>query len=288
MIHAKPTANSKLSRSTGLSARSQITPGIASSSRAASAIRTGRKTDNTSSLNDRADSSPPSPWRRFENIGTKAAENAPSANSRRKTLGIMKAWNQASVTAFAPSTREKIISRAIPATRLTMVSPPMVPTFRKRLMTGTPAVLDSGLAARRSHRSRLVLLLLRQLLHVERVEIDRVEQKWRKAGVASRVRNHPAGERNLDPRRLGIGEAVLLVLVHVAHPDEPAIGELDDVGSALRGFGRSGNLEFDLADLVVDLARADVELHVDLRLLGPLKTIRCLRVLHRKVLDVLR
>src|SRR5690606_39413328 len=65
-----------------LSLSSQITPGIASSNRATSAISTGRNTDSTSLLNERADSSPPSPCSRLENIGTKAAENAPSANSR--------------------------------------------------------------------------------------------------------------------------------------------------------------------------------------------------------------
>ncbi len=91
MIRAKSTAMPNSPGSTGLSASTQITPGIASSRMAVSAISTGRKTLSTSSLKLRAASSPPSPWRRLENIGTNAAENAPSANSRRNTLGMMKA-----------------------------------------------------------------------------------------------------------------------------------------------------------------------------------------------------
>ena len=91
MIRAKATAISNVAGSTGLSDNSQMTPGMASIITAHSAMSTGRKTLSTSSEKLRASSIPPSPFRRLENIGTKAAENAPSANRRRKTLGMMKA-----------------------------------------------------------------------------------------------------------------------------------------------------------------------------------------------------
>jgi hypothetical protein len=70
-------------------------------------------------------------------------------------------------------------------------------------------------------------------------------------------------------------------------PDETAIRQLDDVHGALRRLGGDADLELDLAHFVVDLARADVELHVELRLLVPLEAFRRLRVLDRQVLDVL-
>ena len=68
-----------------------MTSGIASIMTAQTAISTGRNTLSTSLEKLRASSIPPSPCNRLENIGTKAAENAPSANMRRKTLGMMNA-----------------------------------------------------------------------------------------------------------------------------------------------------------------------------------------------------
>ncbi len=169
MIRARSMAMSCSTGLTGLSASSQMTPGIAIRKTATSAISTGRKTLSTSLLKLRALSSPcssppptpPDPCSRLENIGTKAAENAPSANRRRNTLGMMKAWNQASVTAFAPSTRLKIISRAMPATRLTIVSPPIVPTFLRRLTAGASYLArvrtQLRLGQQAQHRCRLRL-----------------------------------------------------------------------------------------------------------------------------------
>ena len=142
MIRAKSTSIAKSAGGESPSPSRRITSGMASIITAHSAISTGRNTLSTSLEKLRASSRPlsasPVPCNRLENIGTKAAENAPSANRRRKTLGMMKAWNQASVTAFAPSTREKIISRASPAKRLTSVNPPIVPTFLSRLIRPPP------------------------------------------------------------------------------------------------------------------------------------------------------
>jgi hypothetical protein len=59
--------------------------------------------------------------------GNEAAEKAPSANNRRKMFGKVKATLNASLALLAPRIREPIMSRAKPSTRLTIVSPPIVP-----------------------------------------------------------------------------------------------------------------------------------------------------------------
>src|SRR5690606_19329640 len=87
---------------------------------------------------------------------------------------------------------------------------------------------------------------------------------------------------------LGVGAGVLLVVGHVAHAAEAAIGALDDIGGALAHLGGGGDLQLDFAQRLVDVARADVELHVELRLIGPLEALGSLGVLDRQVLDVLR
>ena len=69
-----------------------------------------------------------------ENSGTKAAEKAPSANSRRKKFGSLKATKKASATAPEPSTADSTMSRTKPATRLSSVKLPTVATARPRLM----------------------------------------------------------------------------------------------------------------------------------------------------------
>src|SRR5688572_18820675 len=229
MIRAKSTAMANSPGSLPLSPSSQMTPGMAISNNAASAISTGRNTDSTSALNERADSSPPSPCSRLENIGTNAAENAPSANRRRNTLGMMNAWNQASVTALAPSTREKIISRAIPAILLTRVSPPIVPTFLMRLICAASDRLESGVAgggsAAGSFPDGSLLLLSGKLLHVKTVEIDRIQHQRREARVAHGIGDHAAGEREQQPRRFGIEEGMTLLVGHVFQADNAAIGQ---------------------------------------------------------------
>ena len=47
------------------------------------------------------------------------------------------------------------------------------------------------------------LLLRGELLHVEAVEIDRIEHQRRKAGIAHRIGDDPAGEGEQDARRFG-------------------------------------------------------------------------------------
>ena len=49
--------------------------------------------------------------------GTNACENAPSAKSRLRKLGILKATKKASMPSVAPNTVAKIISRANPMMR---------------------------------------------------------------------------------------------------------------------------------------------------------------------------
>jgi hypothetical protein len=50
-------------------------------------------------------------------MGTKACENAPSANNRRSRLGMRKATKKASVSMPAPKIRAIITSRTKPRTR---------------------------------------------------------------------------------------------------------------------------------------------------------------------------
>ena len=69
-----------------------------------------------------------------ENSGTKAAEKAPSANSRRKKFGSLNATMKASATAPEPSTADSTMSRTKPTTRLSSVKLPTVAMARPRLM----------------------------------------------------------------------------------------------------------------------------------------------------------
>src|SRR6056300_1062829 len=52
-----------------------------------------------------------------ESTGTKAWENAPSANRRRRKLGILKATKKASAAGPSPNTAAKTISRTSPSIR---------------------------------------------------------------------------------------------------------------------------------------------------------------------------
>ena len=65
----------------------------------------------------------------------------------------------------------------------------------------------SGVAHR---RVRIAALLRGELLHVEAVEVDRLQQQRREAGVAYRVGQHAPGKGEQDARRLGIGEGMRL------------------------------------------------------------------------------
>ena len=75
-------------------------------------------------------------WSSAENIGTKETVNAPSANSLRKKLGSLSATKKASATGPAPRMAAVRMSRANPATRLSMVNPPTVAIACAKLMMG--------------------------------------------------------------------------------------------------------------------------------------------------------
>jgi hypothetical protein len=136
VIRDRLTASSNLPGTAWYSRASSQTIGhIASIATAENPSSTHTNTDSTSPANRSAASSPPSPCSAREYIGTKATENAPSANSRRNVFGRMNASCHASAASPAPSTRAVIMSRAKPNTRLTAVSPPIVPTFLTRLLT---------------------------------------------------------------------------------------------------------------------------------------------------------
>ena len=66
--------------------------------------------------------SSPSRSRVAASKGTKACENAPSANSRRNRLGMRKATLKASVMPLAPKAAATICSRTRPVTRDSRVS----------------------------------------------------------------------------------------------------------------------------------------------------------------------
>src|SRR6185436_2103551 len=67
-------------------------------------------------------------------IGTKACENAPSANRRRSRFGILNATKKASVARLAPNSRAMKKSRAKPSTRETNVRLLIAARARSRLM----------------------------------------------------------------------------------------------------------------------------------------------------------
>ena len=78
------------------------------------------RTVRTSSANDLA-AARPSRSSTPAKSGTKAALNAPSANSRRRKLGSLKATKKASATGPAPRTEAIRMSRRKPSTREPMV-----------------------------------------------------------------------------------------------------------------------------------------------------------------------
>ena len=69
-----------------------------------------------------------------EASGTKAAENAPSANRLRNRFGRRWAIKNASATGPAPRIAAVSMSRTKPKTRLTIVSEPTVATERNKAM----------------------------------------------------------------------------------------------------------------------------------------------------------
>src|SRR6185295_9039088 len=97
----------------------------------------------------------------------------------------------------APRMRDINISRAKPAIRLTMVSPPIVPVALRRFIGAPPpaSCLTSavGRRFRRSFDGRGPFLAAAALLggldlgHVGGREIDRIEQQRREAGAGHRL-----------------------------------------------------------------------------------------------------
>ena len=80
--------------------------------------------------------SSPSRARLSASKGTKACENAPSANSRRSRLGMRKATLKASVITLAPKAAATICSRTSPVMRDASVSRETVDAARSRFMEG--------------------------------------------------------------------------------------------------------------------------------------------------------
>jgi hypothetical protein len=78
--------------------------------------------------------SSPSFSRLAARIGTKACENAPSANSRRSRFGMRKATLKASVAAEAPKVAAMSCSRTRPVTRDARVSSETVEAALRRFM----------------------------------------------------------------------------------------------------------------------------------------------------------
>src|SRR5205085_7450996 len=170
--------------------------------------------------------------------------------------------------------RDISISRAKPAIRLTMVSPPIVPVAFRRFIWRAPPVPafgKSGLAGDLADRAAARLrLLLGKLLEVEAAEIDRLEQQRREAAVLHRLRHDLAGEREKQARRFRQEERLELGLGDVAKREQAGIKQLELEGGLVLGARRDVDLESDLMDAFAQRLGADVELEVHLRLALPL------------------
>src|SRR5438128_3156531 len=106
----------------------------------------------------------------------------------------------------APRMRDISISRAKPAIRLTIVSPPIVPVALWRFISrsAAPASGVRGSFGRRRLARAVVpatLLLLKclQLREIRAGEVDRIEQQRREAGVRDRLRHDLPRERKDQP-----------------------------------------------------------------------------------------
>src|SRR5436190_1778539 len=113
MTRVMTTASSKRSRP---EAMSHTTTGAATTPTMHVTTRTENSTVATASTSCWVASSP-SAARVRASVGTKACENAPSANSRRSRLGMQKATLKASNIAPAPNTEATTTSRSRPVTR---------------------------------------------------------------------------------------------------------------------------------------------------------------------------
>src|SRR5918992_3765747 len=132
----------------------RITHGIARVARTTSGARIAISTACACSAKALA-AGRPSPSKVRANIGTKPALKAPSANSRRRKLGSLKATKNASANGPAPSTAAIMMSRTKPSTLEIRVIEPMVATERSRPIGRAVASPGVGSAAT-ARRSRLL------------------------------------------------------------------------------------------------------------------------------------
>src|SRR3546814_1779321 len=155
-------------------------------------------------------------------------------------LGNWKASRKASDAVPGPRTRARIMSRAKPAMRLTMVRPPIVPVALIRLIAprarpGSGSGLADDFRGLAAGRFRLEL---GRALHVKRSEIDRIEPERREAAILNGAVDNLAGAGNKEPGRFGAQERLDLLLGDVAtagpdRQDRPTQG-----GGQGRGQGR--------------------------------------------------
>src|SRR4051812_34802411 len=120
--------------------------------------------------------------------------------------------------------RDISISRAKPAIRLTIVSPPIVPVDLMRFMK-PPRRAASGFGGRRLASARAArfagpLLLGLSLSEVGSGKVDRIEQQRREAEVRHRFGNDLAGEWEEEPGRFDQEERRKRLLGHVAKAEQ--------------------------------------------------------------------
>src|SRR3546814_66297 len=155
-------------------------------------------------------------------------------------LGNWKASRKASDAVPGPRTRARIMSRAKPAMRLTMVRPPIVPVALIRLIAprarpGSGSGLADDFRGLAAGRFRLEL---GRALHVKRSEIDRIEPERREAAILNGAVDNLAGEGKKEPGRFGEQERLELLLGDVAKREQACIDQLDLEGGTVVGLGR--------------------------------------------------
>src|SRR5439155_11152846 len=134
----------------------------------------------------------------------------------------------------------------------------------------------------------LVGLHLRGPLLIERDEIDRIEQKWRKAAVAHRSRDNLARERKQQPRAFDHDQRMQVLLRHILDAEDAGEGQVEGEQHRAFEFRLAFELERNLEVSRRQLADADIDLDVDrgLRFLRRQRA-RGVGVLEREILDVL-
>jgi hypothetical protein len=171
------------------------------------------------------------------NSGTKPAAEGAFAEQAAEEVGDQEGEVEGVVGVAAPSTRAPIISRAKPSTRLTMVSPPIVPValrrFTRSVAAAGPVPRPAGRGQAPDRRASLpppagpLRLLRPRPAHVERGEVDRIEHQRREAGVLRRVGDDLAANgksrRGASTSRKG-GK---LLFGHVAEAEQAGVAQVD-------------------------------------------------------------